>query len=465
MITELRILPPLAIGRLGSSPHPLENYRLEISEEEPLGFRKLCPDETLAVDEATGEITEADIPKRVSFRDGDQIKPVAPFFEVFARIDSGELQPLTVGLLKQHNLSPSDVIWTIHVGNVKVFRRTGNEKDRVYAKLTFSDHTVHKVEGQCEHFFPGKVLPLGSVRFIKPNHSFPEIRLRFTPAAGKVYGSDPLRKSLDLRGNVVENKDPVLSPDRIIYDSSKGRGAWRGWVDPGLPTDTNPGQIYAGFANKDGNQESWGYLDDECDGTVSVALKVAGETLTAFARIGVGPPTFAPDGIPIRTVADELEQLLLGPEADAAQVCLSDAEEILRRSFETVRLLNTAVMNGNTINGRTAVASMMPSQDSNDTNRLFAPIMAPTLVDNLALLALHQSILTALRSGSRPWFVDVLRKPEEVGDLTDKGRRKMPAMMRGADGRYLTLTRRQIDTIRKAAAKGPFASGKEGKNK
>ena len=67
--------------------------------------------------------------------------------------------------------------------------------------------------------------------------------------------------------------------------------------------------------------------------------------------------------------------------------------------------------------------------------------------------------MAALRSGSRPWFLDVLRQPEEVGDLTDKGRRKMPAMMRGADARYMALTRRQIDTIRKAAERGPFPEG------
>jgi len=109
--------------------------------------------------------------------------------------------------------------------------------------------------------------------------------------------------------------------------------------------------------------------------------------------------------------------------------------------------------------------STMPSQDSNDTNRFFAPIMAPTLVDNLAVVALHQGIFATLRSGTRPWFVDVLRLPEEVGDLTDKGRRKMPAMMRGADGRYLALTRRQIDTIRKLAAKGPFGEQKGEKEK
>jgi hypothetical protein len=119
-------------------------------------------------------------------------------------------------------------------------------------------------------------------------------------------------------------------------------------------------------------------------------------------------------------------------------------------------LLNTAVLNGNPVNGRLATTSMMPMQDANDYHRMFGPIMAPALVDNLSVVALHQTVLTALKSGTPAWFADVLRQPEEVGDLTDKGRRKMPAMMRGADARYLTLTRRQIDKIKKSVARGLF---------
>jgi hypothetical protein len=113
-------------------------------------------------------------------------------------------------------------------------------------------------------------------------------------------------------------------------------------------------------------------------------------------------------------------------------------------------------MNGNPVDGRPFTASNMPSQDANDYHRAFGPIMVSSLVDNLSVVALHQSVLTALASGTPAWFADVLRKPEEVGDLSDKGRRKMPAMMRGADARYLTLTRRQIDIIRKSALRGLF---------
>ena len=456
MITELRILPPLAIARLGSSPTPLENYELR-PPADSLGFREIHPAETLVVDDESGAISKAHKPRKIVFRDGDSIRPVAPFFEVFARIDQGDLEPLTIQVLQHYGLTPADVTWSVKAGNLKVFRRTGKPEDRAYAVLeSIHDHKAYPLEGKCQNFLPGKILPLGSVRYIKPDEFFPEIRLRYTPAEGKVYGSSLTRKQLDLTGNVVEEDDPVLTPELIIYDSAPGKGTWRDYIDPGLPTDTNPGQIYAGFENADGNQQSWGYLDDECDGIVQVELTVSGNRLSAFARFGAGPPAFAPDGLPIRTVADELEQALFGPEVTSAEATIDNAEEILRRAFETVRLMNTAVMNGNTINGRTAVASMMPAQDSNDTSRLFGPIMAPTLVDNLAIVALHQGIFAALRSGTRPWFVDVLRQPEEIGDLTDKGRRKMPAMMRGADGRYLALTRRQIDMIRKAAAKGPF---------
>jgi hypothetical protein len=161
--------------------------------------------------------------------------------------------------------------------------------------------------------------------------------------------------------------------------------------------------------------------------------------------------------LPIRTVADELEQAMFGPSVKIDEVSQAAVEDIVRRAIETVSLLNTAVMNGNPVDGRLVVASTMPAQDANDYRRLFEPIMAPTLVDALSVLELHRNVLAALATGTPAWFADVLRHPEEVGDLSDKGRRKMPAMMRGADARYLTLTRRQIDLIRKSVSRGLFS--------
>ena len=54
-ILELRILPPLAIGRLGSSSEPLENYELVVKD--PLGHRIIEPAETLRIDPGAGGIT------------------------------------------------------------------------------------------------------------------------------------------------------------------------------------------------------------------------------------------------------------------------------------------------------------------------------------------------------------------------------------------------------------------------
>ena len=187
--------------------------------------------------------------------------------------------------------------------------------------------------------------------------------------------------------------------------------------------------------------------------------------LTAHAHITVGPPTFVPDALPIRTARDELVQIVLGPEIDQEiTVGIDEALEIVRRALDTVRQLNTAVMNGNPTNGRLNIASTMVRQDSGDYGRQFAPIMASSLVDNLAVRALHNRIFAALSSGSAPWFAEALRRPEEIGDLSDKGRRKMPAMMRGADGRMLTLTRRQIHQVVRAATRALFQAAKNPSN-
>lgn len=456
-IHELRILPPLAIGRLGSSDEPLAAYELQAGED--LAYRQIVPRTTFVVDQKTGRIVDDQPPVTVEFKDSaGRVRPVAPFLEVFARTADDTLEPLTLDLLKRHGLRAADVHWSVEVGNIKAFRRTKDLDDRILAATgVFSDHAVHELAGLCPHFKEGRSLPLGSVRYIRPTPRFPQVRLRFTPAKGLVYGASPDRQTDDAGRS---EPDPVFAdnPDRLIYEGSPS-ARWLGFNDPNDdPAVTNPSQIYAGYYSDAAEaQVSWGYLDDECDGVVTVSLTVAGRTLTARATICAGPPTYAPDALPIRTVADELEQILLGPDVADVAVSLDAAEEILRRGLETVRLLNTAVMNGNPVDGRVNVAGTMVEQDTFDFRRRFEPIMAPSLVDTLVVQALHARVLTALRSGTAAWFADVLRRPDEIGDLSDVGRRKMPAMMRGADGRMLTLTRRQIALIVKTAARAMFA--------
>lgn len=462
-IIELRILPPIAIGRLGSSSTPLAAYDLKISKEKPLDFRQIVPMETLIVDKKTGKIT-AHTPDVIQFKDvtsleakDGQIRPVAPFLEVFAITDASadQLVPLTTELLQKAGCSLEDIYWDVEVGNIKIFRRTGDINDKIFAEVKqIKDHLPHLLLGSCQNFLEGKNLPLGTVQFIAPSYKHAEIRLRFTPAEGKVYGAAFERH----RSKTVIEKDPVIKDEaQLLYDLNKG--TWRGYKEGSSDNPalyTNPAQIFAGYDDGEGNWVSWGYLDDACDGIISIFLKnEAGEVLKASAHISAGPPAFAPDTLPVRVVSDELEQILLGPDVDE-DVPIEEAEEIVRRAFETIRLLNTAIMNGNPYNGRQNVASNMVGQDTNDFGRLYEPIMATSLVDNLALRALHERIFSGLSTGAASWFAQALRRPEEIGDLSNKQRRKMPAMMRGADGRALTLTRRLINKVIKAAASSLF---------
>ncbi|PYQ31934.1 MAG: hypothetical protein DMF56_02210 [Acidobacteria bacterium] len=423
MIRALRILPPLAIARLGSSPDPLDNYNVVVSDDDPLGFRTLEPARTLVVDRKSGAIRREVTPKAVRFKDAKKrVKPVAPFLEVWADVD-GTLVPLTTSLLRKEKVRVEDVEWRAHVGNQKAWRRTGDPDDRIDAEVDwFNDHAPHRLLGRCKNFLKGKTLPFGDVQFIRPNDKFPEVRLRFTPGKGSVYGSTGVR-------NV---KDDVKD---VVYD--KNRGRWDAHTDASLDPwqiMTNPGYIYANL-----REVSRGYLDDECDGIVEVRIEKL--NLSAFARIGAGPPDYAPDSFPVRTIADELEQILLGPDVKQKDVSPEWTEEIIRRAFETVRLQNTVELNGNPED-----ANSMASHDERN-GRALEPIMARAIVDSIALRALHQSIFAALRSGTAPWFTQVLREWDEVGDLTNDGRRKMPAMMRGSDGLHLALTRRQFNAV------------------
>ena len=450
MIHELRILPPLAIARFGSAPTPMDNYDAVVDPDDPLGYRRLEPRETLELDVDSGEITRAFVPQTLSFKEDGRVRPVAPFLEVWALTGDedltagGRLEPLTTALLEAEGAGVGDLSWQVEVANLKIHRRTGEDRDRVVADTdSFSDHVHRPLVGRCRNFLPGKTIGLGHVQFVKPTAAHPEIRLRFTPAPGFVYGSD---------AQVAPPPPPQLPPRPddvadVVYDSASGE--WDGHRDLGGPDPrafdkaTAPPQIYAGFEDADGLHVSHGYLDDGCDGVVRVTLTIGGRTLQGVGRIGTGPPTYAPDAAPIRSVADELEQALLGAEVDPSETTFGRVEEIVRRGFESIRLMNTASWNVN--------PNLM---------RSLTPIMDASLVDVLALEHLHQSLLAALRSGTAPWFADVLREYDQAGDFTPPARRKMPAMMRGADAQLLALTRRQIDLIR-TLARGPMFTARE----
>jgi hypothetical protein len=209
--------------------------------------------------------------------------------------------------------------------------------------------------------------------------------------------------------------------------------------------------------------KSRGYLDDACDGFAEVQLTLQdGSKLGATARICAAPPAMAPDSLFVRTLVDDLEQVIYGPEVGPevkAEDIRARAQDIVRRAYETVRFMNVAVMNGNDFKGRSALwLDSMPEEEAAGTQRAIRPVMPPGTVDTFAIMTLHQQVYAALGAGAAPWFLRLLRSPDEVADFTDRGRRKMPALMCGADNNYLALTWRQIDTIRKATLAPPVAA-------
>jgi hypothetical protein len=442
-IVEIRVLPPFAIGRLGSSPDPMDNYDILITD--PIATREIRAADTFLVDPDTTEISLRRAPFDVCFRDAQRnIRPVAPFLEVWALVSGRtDLVPLTTDLLAAAGLTLDAVRWSVHVGNRKAFRRTADPNDIVDAQTgSFGDHAPHALTGTCPNFVENASIPFGHVQFVKPSVEFPEIRLRFTPAAGRVYGSVP------------QEGESTAGLAGIVYDPTKGH--WKGFVEPsdlkadpiGVRKNTNPAQVFDGTTKGD-SWVSLGYFDDECDGLVDVSLTTPGGVLTAYARISAGPPPFSPDTLPVRTVGDELEQALFGPDfqGPVTEQDMSEVRDIVRRALETVRLVNTAQMNQATLSANVGMAR----DDSVNWDRALEPIVEPALADALAIRTRHERVLTALESGSLAWFARVLRHYDEVGDLSTAARRKMPALMRGADGNHLALTRRQVSKVQAAA--------------
>lgn len=456
-IKSLRILPPLAIGRLGSAEDPLDNYTIEVDDEATLGFRRIVPAKTLVVSPSSGEISGTRLARNISFSEDGKIRPVAPFLEVFAVLEDDRLVPLTVHLLAANGLTPAAVKWRVTVANRKIYRRTQKAHDIIEAKVDwFSHHLRQPLHGTCTNFVSeDKAVDFGHVRYIRPNAEYPEIRLRFTPAKGLIYGSNLFEPE-----DVENGKENIIPRERRIYDGK--RGSWYHFENRDEAAETVPPSLYAITPPApswlfDNRAISRGYFDDACDGFVEVSLEVAGQTHVAAARICASPPAVVPDSLFVRSLADDLEQVINGPgvsEDEPLEVTRARAEDIVRRAFETVRFMNVAVMNGNNFKGRDALTlDSMPEEEAADTERAIRPVVTPEGADTLAIMTLHQQVYAALRGGAAPWFVKLLRRPEEVSDFTDHGRRKMPALMCGADNSYLALTHRQIESIRRVAVR------------
>jgi hypothetical protein len=364
-IQAIYIDPPIAIARLGGSNTPQDAYRwVEADNPRSDGNTVIAPWWTLEV-LADGTI-EPHMPTKVRLRDDDLIRPVAPFFEIWAL--TGEPgsprshwreEPLTPKLLRACRVTESALTFQFDAKNRKVSRRMVNS-DLVFG--TFppitvhgDDHRVHALPatsppGVAIPMIPdGRNFPLGSVQIIRsrvqPKGSgapwedqvdVEVIRFRFTPGRGRFYGPPEAAIKAGEHGIAVEEANAFLDPEAGWF----GRLSQQTIEPPDtydtLIPETNDAEI----------QPSLGIVDDTCETRVTVTLDLPGgrPPCVAHANIFVGPPDFAPDRRPFLSLADEIEDRGNGNAERSA--ALNDdqrqgwVQDLFERVYETVSLFN-----------------------------------------------------------------------------------------------------------------------------
>ena len=215
-VNEIYFQPPLAIARVGPGCSPMPNFRWVIDRTIHGGHRTAVqPDVTLSV-KPDGALT-AELPDHIEFSEEGKLRPVAPFFELWARyVDAdGEPQdaPLTATLLSALGGRLDGVRYRLTLANRKAQRRTLSAACSFEGAVTVAgdDHAAHEISAFSPHnpgeiplVAPERPIPLGSVQVIRPrvgeqefppDHqtiNFDTLRVRFTPARGEVYGTPEL---------------------------------------------------------------------------------------------------------------------------------------------------------------------------------------------------------------------------------------------------------------------------------
>ena len=366
--------PPMAIARLGSSPTPQDAFEWEQSDS-PYGGSATTIRPAMSFDVKGDGSLSVRMPETVRFKDDDgSVRPVAPFFELWAWIQEGGSAPvetpLTIGLLKELGAGVDHMKWTVTAANNKAWQRTGAPNCRYEAKIELAgdDYARHALDaispvssGQTPLVAADRPICLGYVQLIRPKSrplgshdegadgpDLDVIRLRFTPGRGYCFAppdaivgvSSPLEPGdmaapQSLYGEIHE----IVPPAHRILN---GGTEWSKFVMDSMtfPHGT-PIDAYDG-ANV-GTSTSWGVVDDSCDAIIDVRLVMNGESFTAQGRVFAGPQDFAPDRRNFHSIVDDLEDR----ELPRPEVSVADLDErwpeivdLFRRIFETASLFN-----------------------------------------------------------------------------------------------------------------------------
>src|SRR6266853_944923 len=109
-IEDIFFMPPMAVARLGASRKSLVSFTwLEDPSLHGAGLTIIAPAISLEV-LADGSVRPF-LPANIQFRDGNALRPVAPFFELWVR-NGKEEYPITLQWLKHYPSSLADVLST-----------------------------------------------------------------------------------------------------------------------------------------------------------------------------------------------------------------------------------------------------------------------------------------------------------------------------------------------------------------
>jgi hypothetical protein len=356
--------PPMAIARLGGSTSPLQAYEWGQSlNPRTEGETVITP--TWSLNVLQDDTVEAIMPTEISFKDGDLIKPMCPFFEVWAMVSeqanddpaTWEEQPLTTGLLQANGVTESALRLRLDAKNRKAARRAD---DPALVFGTFppvsvrgDDHAVKRVNGVSPPSVaanrrmipPTNPIPLGSVQIMRPKAQPPAptawsevgirldvIRFRFTPAKGEFYGPPDAA---------------TTTPPAVKATTNDFLARTAGWLNSPRDARPNPLRVLMPPDTVDvvSGSISLGVIDDTCEARAEIVLTLpVRAALTAHATIFVSPPDFGPDRRPFVSLADELNDRAGDALARNAAMTPEDrdrwVEDLFERISEHVSLFN-----------------------------------------------------------------------------------------------------------------------------
>lgn len=372
VLQNIFFLPPMAVARVGGSATPVDSYEWQ-TDHEAHGAAKTVVRPAVTLDVAEDGSVSSRLPGEIRFKDDDgKIRPVAPFFELWATVQDSETgetsdQPVTTALLASQGLQTDDLHFEVRAANRKAERRTSSPTCAFIGRVEVngSDHGRHRLDAVSPHT-AGEVplvpadhpIPLGTFQVLRPDaagggldeHGVDRstVRVRFTPPTGQVYGppstteapaspvppgvADSARSQYGRIHQIVPPENRILNEDTPWSRYIMLTGEWE---------DSQPQDGYDG-ANV-GDSRSWSVVDDTCDGEIVAVLGVDHRRLLGRARFFTGPPDYAPDRRPIYSIADDLAERELAPPVigpSDRDALIGEVTDVFKRAFETASLFN-----------------------------------------------------------------------------------------------------------------------------